>query len=488
MVQTGTVRVNGGGVFEIDPANAEVAIQAAIDTLGTNGGVLDFAPAAVTYQFSGAVTIPATLSNVIINGGGSTFAFNGATSLYGWRVRSANTTFRGCRFEDTAASSLGTGTRRIVSIEDNAVDMASNTTKFLDCYFKVTLATQIMHDYQCISVLGNSDTNALMRRGLVVTGCTFVAGVNSVPNQRFATGVVPNGITFIRTENSGSTFIHSNEFRGDIGSSTLTDGTGDPLDTIQVNATVASGTSMDWKSSGGSLNGVIQAGSTFTVAGDATVYKVTKLGTANGTTVTVNFWPTLAVQADLNDAVTVTLTSAYGHVASAIHLIDHNQSIVRDNVFTFLSTQAAASGEGGALIYSETDEGESGHSKVASNLFEDVDAWWVVRVEGLGSYANRWMNVEFNDFGRIIPKCEAVVSYSMGGACKVIGNSFHNIGGGPHGTVDTNGYPIDLLNCRTVLIDLNVGSIMDTTESLYHDSGGNQNIRYGQGNVLEWDY
>lgn len=483
-------RANGGGYFELDPAEADIGIQAAIDSLGTTGGVVDIYPASggATYQLKAAIL--STKPNVTIRGNNSLIGFSSSpVSLYGFRVRGPNWTFDGCRFTDTAAAGLGTNTRRIISIEDNGTDGASAVTRIVNCYFDVTLATQEMRDYQCISVVGNSSSSAAMRHGLYVAGCSFVAGVNSMPNTRYATGTTPNGITFIKTDKSGAQRIVGNDFRGQVGSSTLADDTG-PLDTVQVNATVASGTSMVWKSSTGTLTGTIQPGSTFVVAGDATTYTVVKQATASSNTVNITFWPTLAVQADANDAVTVTATTAYGHIASAITLIDHNQSLVQGNTFKLLSTQAAEDGEGHVLIYSRVGTGESGHSSIRGNEFEDIDSWYVVRVEGsAGVFDNAWTHTTFNNFGRIIPRCEAVVSYSQAARAHVVGNHFHNVGGGSHGSVDTNGYPIDLTNCTSIALGLNAGSIMDTTESIeWHDGGGNRNIQTLAGNLPEWDF
>ncbi len=489
MVLTDVVRTNGGGLFTIDPANADVAIQAAITSLGSNGGVIEIFPGASNYQFFGAVT--STTSNVHIKGHGAVLTFNGATSLYMFRVRGQNWTFDGIHFEDSAAASLGSSQRRMISFEDVTTNGSSDVGRVVDCRFKVTLANQEIKNYICIQAVGLDTSSAEMRRGLLVQGCTFLAMVNSMPNE-VDDGTVPYGITFIKTDGSGSQRIIGNDFRGDVQSSTLADGAGGNLDTLRVlTAHLAGVTTMTMDTSDGVLTGVLQPGSTFTIAGNATVYKVTKQATASSNSITVNFWPALAANAADDAAVTMTTTTAYGHVASAISLLDHNQSLIADNTFVLLSCQAAASGEGGALVHLRGQVGESGHSSVRSNEFEDIDAWYAVRVEKVsgGAYPNAWTHTEQNNFGRIIPRCEAVISYARASKAKIIGNSFHNVEGGAHGTTSTNGYLVDLTECRSILIDHNIATPpQDTGESIYHDGGGNSNIRYGPGNVVEWDY
>lgn len=506
MVLTNVVRVNGGGMFAIDPTAADVAIQDAIDSLGADGGVIEIFPGTSNYQFSGAVL--SDKPNVHIKGHGAVFAFNGVLSLYGFRVRGQNWTFDGIRWEDTAAASLGTSTRRIVSIEDVSLggtptDQASNTARFINCYFKVTLANQEIRDYQCIAVDGNSATNALMRRGLVVNGCTFIAGVNSMPNVKIATGTTPHGITFIKVNDSGSTFITNNEFRGDIGTSTLANDEGPISDTggsggssnqtcRSFGAHSAAALTMVWDSDNAAvatLTGNLYPGSTFTIATDSTgtVYKITKLAIASGNQLSVGFWPGLAESVADNDGIVLTQTNAYGHVASAIDLVDHNQTLVSGNSFTFLSTQAAESGEGGPLLRMAVGDGESGHSRVAGNVFEDIDAWHLVRAESASGYIP-WVFIEDNKFGRIIPKCEAIVSLDRARDFTVHRNGFHNVGGGPHGDVDTNGYPVDYTACRTGLIKDNTGAIMDFAEDMIHDGGDNENVWVEANNIAEYDY
>jgi hypothetical protein len=495
MTFTGVVRVNGAGFFEIDPDNADVAIQAAIDTLDDGGGVLDIYPAADggTYKFSDAVI--SDKSNVRLNGNGSILGFNGSTSLYMFRVRGENWTFDGLNFLDTAASGLGTGTRRIISIEDAGSDGASNTTRIVNCHFTVTLATQTVRDYQCIAVSGNSSSVEGLRRGLFVSGCTFIAGVNSIPNTKYVTATTtPYGITFIKTDNSASQHIVNNEFRGIRRTSTLAnvpDGGDDQLEEIAINATVAvGGETIVLKSTASdpSLDGVVQPGSYLTIAGDSQIYVVTKQATAGSDLVSLNIWPPLVVQADANDVVVLTMLPAYGHIAAAIHLTDHNQSIVHSNIFVLLSTQAAAQGEGGDLIHLAGVDGEAGHTRVAGNVCEDVDSRRMVRVESDGgAYPQGWNFIEHNKFGRIIPTCESLVSFLNATDCTVIGNNFHNTEGGLDGASPTSGHKIEIADSKSILIDHNTGSIMDSGEfdEVWHDSGGNQNIRVMPGNVLE---
>lgn len=492
MVFTGVARVNGAGFFEIDPANANLAIQDAIDTLNDGGGVIDIYPAADgnTYQFSGAVL--STKSNVRINGNGSALGFNGSTSLYMFRVRGQNWTFDGLNFIDTAASGLGTNTRRIISIEDAGTDGASDTTRIVNCHFTVTLATQTVRDYQCISVAGNSASVDGLRRGLYVAGCTFIAGVNSIPNTKYVTATTtPYGVTFIKTDNSASQHIVNNEFRGVRRASNLQDSTGN-LDTLRVlGAPTAGATSIDMDTSDGTLTGVVQPGSYFTIASDSTntIYVVTKQATAASNQLTgLNFYPALAENMADNDAVTMTTLPAYGHIAAAVHLTDHNQSIIHSNTFVLLSTQAAAQGEGGDLIHLAGVDGEAGHTRVAGNVCEDVDSRRMVRVESNGgAYPQGWNFIEHNKFGRIIPTCESLVSFLNATDCTIIGNNFHNTEGGLDGVTATSGYRIELTGSTSILIDHNTGSIMDSDEftELWHDNGGNANVRVGPGNVME---
>lgn len=493
MVLTNAVRVEGAGLFTIDPANAQTAIQAAIDSLGSSGGLVEIYAGASEYTFTGAVT--STKNNVTVRGLGAVLKIDGSATLYMFRVQGQNWTFEGLNFSILASSGFASSQAKMISIEDAGTSGASDTTRILSCKFHATLATQTVKNLICISAIGNVTSSAEMRRGLLIQGCTFIAGVNSMPNE-VDDGTVPYGITFIKTDGSGAQRIIGNDFRGDVEYSTLEnvpDGADPQLLEIAINATVAvTGTTIVLKSTATdpTLTGIVQPGSTLTIAGDATTYKVTKQATAGSDLITLNIWPPLVVEATEDDVVAITTTLAYGHVASAISLLDHNQSIVSNNTFVLMTCQAAASGEGGALIHSRGEAGESGHSKIECNIFEDIDAWYVVRVEKVsgGAHQNLWTHTQWNEFGRMIPRIEAVISYEDAGVAKIIGNSFHNIGGGLHGTVQTHGYPISLTNCKTVLIDQNIGSIMATTENLYHDGGGNSNIRYGPGNLWEWDY
>jgi hypothetical protein len=490
MTLTNVARVNGGGFFEIDPTTAETGIQAAIDSLGSTGGIIDLYPGTATYQIN-ATPILSDTNGVHIRGHGAVIGFNGSTSLYGMRIRGSGWTLEGIKFTDTPASGLVNNTRHIISVEDNSVEYGSNNFKLLNCKFEVTLGSQSVRDYRCLTVTGNGDTNSGVRRGLEVRGCRFTAGVNSIPDTKFVTASsTPYGIHFIKTDNSGSQTIVDNVFGGTIAASTLADSTG-PLDTVRsLGAHSAGAFTMAWDTSDGTLTGILQPGSTFTVATDSTntVYKITKQATAGSNQLTVFFYPALAESVADNDGVTVTAISAYGHVASAIHLTDHLQTEVKGNKFTFLSTQAAASGEGGNLIHLAVGGGESGHSTVHHNLFEDVDAWHVIRAENIVSGYIPWVFIDFNKFGRMIPKCEAMISLYKANDFTAIGNGFHNIGGGPHGTVDTNGYPIYYEGCRHGLIAMCTGAIMDLEEDFAHDGGDNENVHVLTDSVPGFDY
>jgi hypothetical protein len=492
MVLTNVARVNGGGLFEIDTAAANVAISAAIATLGTDGGVIEIFPGDADYTFTGAVV--STASNVHIKGHGGVFKIDGSATTYMFRVQGQNWTFEGINFELIATAGFGSAQVKLISIEDAGTEGASDTTSILNCRFHATLATHTIENCICISAIGEESSSAEIRRGLLVSGCTFIAGVNSMPMELDDGSGNVHGITFVKTNASGSQRIVHNDFHGDVAYSTLAnvpDGADPQLLEIAINATVAIGGStvvLKSTATDPTLTGVVQPGSTFTVAGDAQVYKIVKQATAGSNTVSLTFYPNLLVEATLNDVVVLTQVTAYGHVASAISLTDHNQSIVSNNTFNLISCQAAAAGEGGALIHLLGGVGESGHSTISHNQIEDIDAWYIVRVEkGTSTFENLWTHTEWNNFGRIIPRCEAVVSYDEAGVARIVGNAFHNVEGGSHGGTATNGYLIETTDCHTMIIALNLCSIMDTLEPIWKDHGGNGNIKY-LANLREVDH
>jgi len=490
MSNKGVLRVNGGGVFEINPAAADVAFDAAIAALGDEGGVVDIHQGDAEFDFANPVTI--TKPNVKIRGNGSTLSFVDSSSLYMFRIRAQGFSISGTRFRDIATAGLGDNTRRIISFEDNGTDNASGNGRITDCDFDVTLATETVRDYQCISAVGNSAGGATLRRGLDISGCSFYARVNSMPRTRYVTSTTtPYGITFIKTRKSGAQFIRHNRFLGEFAASTLSDGTGDPLDTLQINTPgfTIGDTTITIKSSGGTLTGIVQPKSTFTIAGNAQIYTITKQATASSNLVSVNFFPALVANAATDASVTMTATSAPAHVASAISMTDHDRTVVSENSFDLLHTQAATIVDdvgGGALIHSISNEGESGHSGFYNNQLHELDVWYALRCEGGSSFSDGWIKIHGNDFGRIFPRCQDVISLDKCLSVSIQSNGFHNLGGGNHGSTPTLGRPIYAANgCKSIVVAGNIYDIASVGEKLFHHDGTTKMLHY-YGNSTEW--
>ena len=105
--------VNGRGFFELNPSAADVGLQAAIDSLGADGGTVDIYDGSSTYIFNSAVT--SDKDNVVIRNHGATWGFSGGSNLYGLRIRGQNWTVDGFRCLDLPGSSLGTAGTRTAS-------------------------------------------------------------------------------------------------------------------------------------------------------------------------------------------------------------------------------------------------------------------------------------------------------------------------------------------------------------------------------------
>lgn len=484
MPQTDVCVVNGNGFFEIDPSDADIGLQAAIDSLGSNGGTIDVYAGSSTYTLTETVDLDAG-NNIVLRGHGATFTMAAALQT-GFALTKANCTLDGLRLLDLPGASAPSG-RTFINVSEDSPASPGDTNGLIvrNTRFEVRLSDPDVEDYACLRVEGQTYPLTAARRELLVDGCSFVVQPNSIPRTAFASGTTPYGITCIKTVDSIMSRIVNNGIRGVYQTPSLANATGtiaNSNQTAKSQGASSGATSMVWDSTDATLTGTVPATSTFQVVGSSLTYTVIQSGTAGSNQVTVEFYP--ALDANIADEAAVTLTQIgfYGHLASFCQLTNSDMSLVNNNSAFALYCQAAADGQGTAFAHFLAASGMEGHhSQFSNNQLEQVNAKYVVHGEDA-----EWLAVRGNMFGRIAGKCQAVVFMDGGNDCDVTGNNFHNVSGGAHGAVTTSGNGVFYSGVSGGLIDGNSFSLINLNKRPIQITNCN-NVKRGGNNTFEYN-
>lgn len=215
--KTNAIQVGiGGDVIDIaTPSAASVKFQEALNLLPAMGGelyVFPPDPAGTKYQIDATLTVPR--NNVLLRfAPGAILDFSSSsppTTMF--EITVANFRCVGARIQHTVGSLTASG-RTIFHVRDNGAVGQSNDARFEACTFDLQQAVANIDGFSCIRATSDENIHD-HRKGLFVSGCTFLLRPGTQQAAPWSTAGVPQGVCAIRAQKSGCCLIVGNHFRG----------------------------------------------------------------------------------------------------------------------------------------------------------------------------------------------------------------------------------------------------------------------------------
>ncbi len=215
--KTNAIQVGiGGDVIDIaTPSAASAKFQEALNQLPAMGGelyVFPPDPAGTKYQIDATLTVPR--NNVLLRfAPGAILDFSSSTPpTTMFDITVANFRCVGARIQHTVGSLTASG-RTIFHVRDNGAVGQSNDARFEGCTFDLQQGVSNIDGFSCIRATSNENPDD-HRKGLFVSGCTFLLRPGTQQAFPWSTAGEPQGVCAIRTRKSGCSFIVGNHFRG----------------------------------------------------------------------------------------------------------------------------------------------------------------------------------------------------------------------------------------------------------------------------------